>query len=457
MAIIRAAQSGFFSATTTWVGATVPTPVDEAVANGFSVTITDNRTVVSLRNDAAGVGATATGGFVMNTSGVTLNATSVGITSIVSQTLISVTAPSGTCTISVTNDVNMPSVVGSTFISHTGGCNLNTNGNFYSNPSSSAAFSNVVCISKSSSGLLTHTGNIRAGNSSTAGNAGCHGISNSNGAVIINGNVQGNLAGGGTCIGVVMGGTSSSLTIVGNVFGGVSSAGISVAAGTITITGNVTGGAQAGLSTSSGGIAQITGNITGGNGGVGISQSSGTLRITGNQLGTNAAAVSFTSNGPLNVTGVPTAGGTSPAIVSTSTGIVQMTGPFINSAGVQAVQAVRMFLTATSTYWRINTAAGVQRQFSTTDYNGGYPGIPNVRNGVVFGEFGEFTGELIIPPTGSVRKDVPVDNTVGTAELTSSDFLAAIDASTSGIGLRLKNVATVASVGAQITGNTLNF
>lgn len=456
MAIIIAAQSGFFSATTTWIGATVPTPVDEAVANGFTVTITDDITVLSIRNDAAGVGATASGVFVMNTSGVTLNATYVVMTNTGAQTLISVTAPSGTCTIRVTNDVIMQNVVNATFISHNGNCNLTTNGNFYGNPASNVGFSNVVCISKTSSGLLTHNGNIRAGNSSSAGNAGCHGISNSNGAVKINGNVQGNLAGGGTCIGVLMAGTSSSLTIVGDVFGGISSAGISVGAGTITITGNVTGGAQNGISTSSGGVVRITGNVTGGNGGVGISQSSGTLIIIGSQLGTNAAAVSFTSNGPLEVTGIPTAGGTSPAIVSTSTGVVQMSGPFINNAGVQAVQATRMFLSTTSTFWRINTAAGVQRQFSTTDYVGGYPGTQNVRDGVVFGQLGEFTGELIIPPTGSVRKDVPVDNTVGTAELTAADFLAAIDASTSGIGLRLKNVATVASVGAQITGFTNN-
>ena len=82
MAIIRAAQSGFFSATTTWIGATVPTSIDEAVANGFSVTITDDRSVVSLRNDAAGVGATASGGFVLstpNTTVITNNLISGGI------------------------------------------------------------------------------------------------------------------------------------------------------------------------------------------------------------------------------------------------------------------------------------------------------------------------------------------------------------------------------------------
>jgi hypothetical protein len=235
---------------------------------------------------------------------------------------------------------------------------------------------------------------------------------------------------------------------------------------TVNIIGTITtGGGNSGIQytiSQNGGQCNVTGTIVGGTfvNNNAVNATGGAVNIIGNVSSRSAgAAISFAGAGALTVNGVVTAlsGSSIPAIVSSSTGVVQMSGPFINALGVQAVQAVRMFLTAASTFWRINTSVGVQRQFSTTDYNGGYPGIPNVRDGVVFGELGEFTGELIIPPAGSVRKDVPVDNTVGTAELTSSDFLAAIDASTSGIGLRLKNVATVASVGAQITGNTLNF
>ena len=231
---------------------------------------------------------------------------------------------------------------------------------------------------------------------------------------------------------------------------------------TVNIIGTVTtGGAATGTQqtiSQNGGRCIVTGTVVGGTttNNVGINASGGEVNITGNVTASGGRGITFTSNGALTVNGVVTASSSTPAIVSTSTGVVQMSGPFINSSGVTAVQATRMFLNTTSTFWRINTAAGVQRQFSTTDYNGGYPGIPNVRDGVVFGQLGEFTGELIIPPTGSVRKDVPVDNTVGTAELTSADFLAAIDASTSGIGLRLKNIATVATVGAQVTGFTNN-
>lgn len=229
--------------------------------------------------------------------------------------------------------------------------------------------------------------------------------------------------------------------------------------GSVTIAGNNVGTQHAILQ--NGGQCNITGTVQGGSfvNNNGINATGGGVNIIGDVSSRSAgAAISFSSAGALTVNGVVTAlsGASIPAIVSTSTGVVQMSGPFINNAGVPAVQATRMFLNTTSTFWRINTAAGVLRQFSTTDYIGGYPGVPNVRDGVVFGQLGEFTGELIIPPTGSVRKDVPVDNTVGTAELTAADFLAAIDASTSGIGLRLKNVATVQTVGAQVTGFTNN-
>ena len=226
--------------------------------------------------------------------------------------------------------------------------------------------------------------------------------------------------------------------------------------GTVTTAGGSVGTQQ--TISQTGGRCNVTGTVVGGTNtnNVGINATGGEVNITGNVTASGGRGITFTSNAALTVNGVVTASSSSPAIVSTSTGVVQMSGPFINSSGVTAVQATRLFLNTTSTFWRINTAAGVQRQFSTTDYIGGYPGVPNVRDGVVFGQLGEFTGELIIPPTGSVRKDVPVDNTVGTAELTAADFLAAIDASTSGIGLRLKNVATVQTVGAQVTGFTNN-
>jgi hypothetical protein len=419
MATILAAQNGFFSATTTWIGGVVPTEADDAIANGFTVTITGTHIVLSIRNNNTG-GATVGGKFLTgNGSNLTC------------------TAENGIITYFVNNNIAVLECA------LTSGQNATVNANVTS--FNGSVVGTVTLILLSNVGTLNMNGNFVNSNV---------GINNTSRTF--------QLAAAGTLN--IVGNVSLTAVAAGNpvqyVINNIGNAVVNIT-GSVTASGGNVGTQHAILQT--GGQCNVTGTVQGGTfvNNNGINATGGAVNIIGNVSSRSAgAAISFAGAGALTVNGVVTAlsGSSVPAIVSTSsTGVVQMSGPFINALGVQAVQAVRMFLTAASTFWRINTSVGVQRQFSTTDYNGGYPGIPNVRNGVVFGEFGEFTGELIIPPTGSVRKDVPVDNTVGTAELTSSDFLAAIDASTSGIGLRLKNVATVASVGAQITGNTLNF
>jgi hypothetical protein len=69
---------------------------------------------------------------------------------------------------------------------------------------------------------------------------------------------------------------------------------------------------------------------------------------------------------------------------------------------------------------------------------------------VTYGPSLELTGTMFVPSPINTRIGVPVDNTVGTGQLTAEDFLQAIENSTSGVGLRLKNVATVQSVGNQL-------
>ena len=73
-----------------------------------------------------------------------------------------------------------------------------------------------------------------------------------------------------------------------------------------------------------------------------------------------------------------------------------------------------------------------------------------MRSGIVYGASGALTGIMNVPTPNNVRTGVSTDNTVGTGQLTAADFLAAIDASTSGIGLRFKNIATVSTVGSQL-------
>jgi hypothetical protein len=57
---------------------------------------------------------------------------------------------------------------------------------------------------------------------------------------------------------------------------------------------------------------------------------------------------------------------------------------------------------------------------------------------------------MIVPSPSDVRISVPTDNTVGTGQLTAADFLAAIAASSDPIAVRLKNVSTVDTTGAQM-------
>lgn len=48
----------------------------------------------------------------------------------------------------------------------------------------------------------------------------------------------------------------------------------------------------------------------------------------------------------------------------------------------------------------------------------GQPSQSDVRDGTLYGASDEFEGTLIVPPVESVVKNVPVDDTVGTYELT---------------------------------------
>lgn len=76
----------------------------------------------------------------------------------------------------------------------------------------------------------------------------------------------------------------------------------------------------------------------------------------------------------------------------------------------------------------------------------------NVRLGTSYGS-GNYTGSLAVPAANRVSSGIAVDNTVGTAILTSEDVwniqTSALTVAGS-VGIRLKNVATVGMVGAQL-------
>ena len=82
------------------------------------------------------------------------------------------------------------------------------------------------------------------------------------------------------------------------------------------------------------------------------------------------------------------------------------------------------------------------------------PLISDVRSGTTYNT-GSSTGTLAMPAPNLVQLGVPVDNTVGTGNLTPVDFwnyLISNGFTTGSIGERLKNASTVDTTGAQVAG-----
>ena len=242
---------------------------------------------------------------------------------------------------------------------------------------------------------------------------------------------------------------NNTVNIIGNLYGTTSTDGnisfilnIVAAAPTVNITGNVYG---------------PTGNAN--NRTITMSSSSGILNITGNIITQLGPGVNMTA-GILNHTGTVQIlnGSARPAVVSTSTGICKFTTPFINYDGVMAINAYKMNIYSGSTVqWQVQDTRNIDFNIYSANVTGSTLGLPltsNVRSGVNFGSGGELTGTLIVPSASNVRVGVPFDNTVGTAELTANDFFNAISGSTHPVAVRLRNVATVESVGAQFSGFT---
>lgn len=155
-----------------------------------------------------GTAALASGGsFNFNTAGVTVSATSTSASLSAGATnLITVTATTGTVTLSLGSSVVAPTIASAILINHSGNCNLNLNGTIFNGNSGA---SSPICISKSSTGTITITGNLFG------------------------------------AVAPVFSSTNGNTVLIGNVNGGSSGFGINQTAGNVTVTGNVTGGTGA--------------------------------------------------------------------------------------------------------------------------------------------------------------------------------------------------------------------
>jgi len=486
MANVYAVASGNWSNTAIWNTGTLPTSADIVRPNGFAVTIDQNITVDSLRNDAsapavAGGTFTLTGNYTLNistniqcfaTSLLTYNGTGTAYITKVNSTsaIISSTTTNNTNTITHSGtgtlvvDMVMNSIVAGETLRNmilvSGGgtltClqavskgNITSNGLTYAiqtlttagatlnlksikgggNSSSTSIFQSPVMLSVATN--LNVVGDVTAG-----GNNFVYAITNASASSVINivGNVYGTANGNAGGAITINNQAAAPITITGNVIGGNSGVTISTG-GTLNITGNITGGgANSGIGLVNYGTTQVTGTITGGNynGGVGVNILSGEFTHIGTAQA-SAFGSAITCNAPTTCT-------------------VTCTGPFLrNGYNVAVASQTLRINSAYNPYFEFRKSDGTNVTY-VNQANSNFPAITDVRLGTSYAS-GLYTGTLRVPTASQVLAGIPVDATTGTLLMSPADFwnyLIASGFTTGSIGERLQNASTVATTGGQI-------
>jgi hypothetical protein len=225
---------------------------------------------------------------------------------------------------------------------------------------------------------------------------------------------------------------------------------------TINITGNVSGGNTNNFSAAIGnGIycattttINITGNITTNSASSIWFNTSGTLNLIGNATGGTAFPAVFNTGAPatIDILGTTTSGSGFPAISGLATTFVKVRGNIINTDTYAAIHAGRVTIDDNVTSWQFKDSTNtITRTLYTPGVPLGNPATSNVRNGVTYGPALELTGTANIPIPANVRRGVPVDATIGTADLTAADmwdYLASNITTAGSIGEVVKNIKT---------------
>jgi hypothetical protein len=263
------------------------------------------------------------------------------------------------------------------------------------------------------------------------------------------------LVNGSTTINIIGNITSSQSSVVNAIYTLFVSGGNPI----ISITGNVSGG-NTGSTTNASGIfcnttttINITGNITTNASSSIVFNTSGTLNLIGNVTGGTAFPAVFNQTTPctIDILGTTTSGSGYPAIQGLATTFVKVRGNVVNTDTYCAIYAGRVVIDNNVTSWQFKDSTNtITRTLYTPGVALGNPATTNVRNGVTYGPALELTGTLAMPTPDNVRKGVPTDNTIGTAELTVDDFLNELGITTEPLGIRLRNVATVQTTGTQL-------
>ena len=398
----------------------------------------------------------------------------------------SIYATSSGGTFYINNDVNIN--VSSSLIL-TPGTNLliisSSNSASINCPTMSGTTGNIIVMQTSSS--LNYTGSVQIGAVGTGIAHGSKGVLNLSGSVStnnVNGNVGISMTNGGTLnmIGTVTGGTaatqqsiiaqapSCSINLTGNVIGGAGGSAVAITLGTnlgngnisLTVNGNVIGNGSAGISAAFGvSNIVITGSLIDNGASAYIDTQFGAgsnLIVSGSVIGSRATAATInktTAGGNITVIG-PVYAGLSAGGIAASAGNVFTTGPFYNVNNRNAVFAQNLQLISGSTpTWTFDTETNLeQRTLYPANYPGNFPATTNVRQGITFGDTGQFVGVVAIPSASNVIQGVPVDNTTGSASFNTQNawgFPTASLTATGSIGARLRNASTVATDAILIT------
>jgi hypothetical protein len=407
MAIRYAVANGNWSNTATWDGGTLPAVDDDVFANNFTVTIDGTFTVLSIRNSSNASPAISVGGFFTFANGGILTCTSdqgiyVGLANVPT---LQMTLSSGNV------------------------------GTFYGTVLTMVNITNYTAIRLSNTGTLNLVGNYSVDGSVTN--------SNGNKALIISIN-------GGTL------NITGELNNTANIGGSQSSRTLDITGGVVNITGDVNNSVT-GTSTTicptvivNSGIINVTGNVT--TTGRYAITSSGNVNIIGN-VTTNGLiqSINMLTASTIDITGSVTSGNSTPAIVGTVATFAIVRGNIINVSPYVGIYSGRIVIDDNTSSWTFRDSVNsTDRTLYAAGVALGNPNEDDVREGVDYGPSLELTGTLAVPTPDNVRKGVPTDDTVGTADLTAEDFFDAIAISTNDIAIRLRNVATVETTGDQI-------
>jgi hypothetical protein len=213
------------------------------------------------------------------------------------------------------------------------------------------------------------------------------------------------------------------------------------------------------------------------------------FNLTGNISGVGTFLTTTNTTLSVSLNGILQGGSVNNMINSSSTATFKVSGIISQQNNVNPIFVKKIRIdSALDTTWTYNTdVVGVNKTLYTSGTAQGQPAINNVRSGTVYGANSEYTGTLIMATPANVRKGVPTDATVGTADLTVNDFwnkltselttsgsvgklltdnvdtqistratdsgvISELNTSSTDVAVRMRNVSTVGITGQQLAG-----